>query len=42
VQGLEDGQAGDSEFLETIREHAAKFRLGEGETRALDLRFAAP
>ena len=42
VQGVEDGQAGDPEFLETIREHAAKFRLGEGETRALDLRFAAP
>jgi len=40
VQGLEDGQAGDPEFLATIREHAAKLALGEGETRALDLRFA--
>jgi hypothetical protein len=40
VQGLEDGQAGDPEFLATIREHAAKLSLGEGETRALDLRFA--
>ena len=40
VQGLEDGQAGDPEFLASIREHAARFSLGEGETRALDLRFA--
>jgi Carboxypeptidase regulatory-like domain len=39
VQGLEEGQAGDPEFLATLREHAAKFSLGEGETRALDLRF---
>jgi hypothetical protein len=40
VQGLEEGQAGDPEFLATLRQHAAKFSLGEGETRALDLRFA--
>jgi hypothetical protein len=40
VQGVEDGQAGDPEFLATIREHAVKLSLGEGETRALDLRFA--
>jgi protocatechuate 3,4-dioxygenase beta subunit len=40
VQGLEDGQAGDPEFLATVRDHAAKLSLGEGETRALDLRFA--
>jgi hypothetical protein len=40
VQGLEDGQAGDPEFLASIREQAARFSLGEGETRALDLRFA--
>jgi hypothetical protein len=39
VQGLEDGQAGDPEFLASIREQAARFSLGEGETRALDLRF---
>jgi hypothetical protein len=39
VQGLEDGQAGDPEFLASIREQAARFTLGEGETRALDLRF---
>jgi hypothetical protein len=40
VQGLEDGQAGDPEFLGSIRDHAARFSLGEGETRALDLRLA--
>ncbi len=40
VQGLEEGQAGDPEFLATLRAHAARFSLGEGETRALDLRFA--
>ena len=40
VQGLEDGQAGDPEFLASIREHAAQLSLSEGETRALDLRFA--
>lgn len=40
VQGLEDGQAGDPEFLASIREHAARLALSEGETRALDLRFA--
>ena len=40
VQGLEDGQAGDPDFLFSIRDHAVKFSLGEGETRALDLRFA--
>ena len=40
VQGLEEGQAGNPEFLATLRAHAARFSLGEGETRALDLRFA--
>ena len=40
VQGLEDGQAGNPEFLATIARHATRFSLGEGETRALDLRFA--
>jgi hypothetical protein len=40
VQGLEDGQAGDPDFLAGIRDHAVRLSLGEGETRALDLRFA--
>ena len=39
VQGLEDGQANDPDYLATIREKAVSFSLNEGETRALDLRF---
>jgi protocatechuate 3,4-dioxygenase beta subunit len=40
VQGLEDGQAGDPEFLASIRNNAAKFDLGEGETRAVDVKLS--
>jgi hypothetical protein len=39
VQGLEDGQAGDPEFLATVRDSAAKFDLGEGETKAVDVKL---
>jgi len=39
VQGLEDGQAGDPEFLAKIRDRGTDFSLNEGETRAVDLRF---
>lgn len=39
VQGLEDGQAGDPQFLSSVRDQAAAFSLNDGETRALDLRF---
>jgi hypothetical protein len=38
VQGLEDGQAGDPEFLGTIREAGTRVALKEGEARTLDLR----
>jgi protocatechuate 3,4-dioxygenase beta subunit len=38
VQGLEEGQAGDPEFLGNIRDKAASITLGEGETKTLDLR----
>jgi hypothetical protein len=41
VHGLEDGQAGDPEFLARIRNGATDFSLGDGEIRALDLRFSA-
>ena len=41
VQGLEDGQAGDPEFLAAIRDDAAKFDLGEGETKAVDVKLAS-
>jgi hypothetical protein len=42
VQGLEDGQAGDPEFLERMRDQGSSFSLDDGQTRALDLRFQLP
>jgi carboxypeptidase family protein len=39
VQGLEDGQAGDPDFLASIKNQGIDLSLNEGETRALDLRF---
>ena len=41
VQGLEDGQAGDSEFLASARDSAVKLELGEGETKAVDVKLTA-
>jgi protocatechuate 3,4-dioxygenase beta subunit len=41
VQGLEDGQAGDPEFLATIKELGAKLSLGDGETKAVDVKLTA-
>jgi hypothetical protein len=40
VQGLEDGQAGDPEFLATVKEAATSFSLGEGESKSVDLKVA--
>jgi hypothetical protein len=42
VQGLEDGQAGDPEFLASIKDAASPFDLGEGETKAVDVKLSAP
>lgn len=42
IQGLEDGQAGDPDFLASVRDAATKFELGEGETKAVDVKLAAP
>ncbi|HEX6163241.1 MAG TPA: carboxypeptidase-like regulatory domain-containing protein [Vicinamibacterales bacterium] len=42
LQGLEDGQAGDPEFLASIKELAAKLELGEGESKAVDIKLSAP
>jgi len=42
LQGLEDGQAGDPEFLATIRELGTKFAIGDGETKAVDVKLSAP
>jgi hypothetical protein len=40
LQGLEDGQAGDPEFLATIKELATKLTLGEGESKAVDVKLS--
>ena len=40
VQGLEDGQAGDPDFLASVRDAATKFDLAEGETKAVDVKLA--
>jgi hypothetical protein len=41
IQGLEDGQAGDPEFLAAVRDRATKFDLGEGETKSVDVKLIA-
>ncbi len=41
LQGLEDGQAGDPDFLASVRDQAAKFELGDGETKAVDVKLSA-
>jgi len=40
VQNLENGQAGDPEFLARAREEAKPFTLAEGETKAVDIKLA--
>ena len=42
VQGLEDGQAGDPEFLAAVKDAATRFTLTDGETKAVDVKLAAP
>jgi hypothetical protein len=39
VQALEEGQAGDPEFLARIRALGTGFSLDDGESRVVDLRF---
>jgi len=39
LQGLEDGQATDPEFLATLRDRSERLTLAEGEAKALDLRL---
>jgi hypothetical protein len=41
LQGLEDGQAGDPEFLASVRDEATKLELGEGETKSVDVKLSA-
>jgi hypothetical protein len=42
VQGLEDGQAGDPEFLASVKDAATRFSLADGETKAVDVKLSAP
>ncbi len=42
LQGLEDGQAGDPDFLATVKDLATEFTLAEGETKAVDVKLSAP
>jgi hypothetical protein len=39
VDYMEEGEAGDPEFLEQIRAGATRFALGDGETRMLELKL---
>ena len=39
LQGLEDGQATDPEFLATLRDRSERLTLAEGESKSLDLRL---
>jgi hypothetical protein len=39
LQGLEDGQAGDPEFLASIKDQATGFELGEGDTKSVDIKL---
>ena len=38
MQALEDGQAGDPDFLASIKTQGTDFSLTDGETHAVDLR----
>jgi protocatechuate 3,4-dioxygenase beta subunit len=40
VQGLQEGQASDPEFLARAREEARPISLNEGETKAMDVRLS--
>lgn len=40
VQNLEQGQAGDPEFLTRAKEEAKPFSLNEGETKAVDIKLS--
>jgi hypothetical protein len=40
VQRLEDGQAGDPDFLASVRDAAVKLELGDGETKTVDVKLS--
>jgi hypothetical protein len=39
VDYLEEGEGGDTQFLERMRDHATSFTLGDGEAKSLDLKL---
>jgi hypothetical protein len=41
LQGLEDGQAGDPEFLASIKDLGTKVELGDGESKAVDVKLSS-
>jgi hypothetical protein len=41
LQGLEDGQAGDPEFLASVKDLATRLDLSEGESKAVDVKLSA-
>jgi hypothetical protein len=41
LQGLEDGQAGDPEFLASVKDLASRLEITEGETKATDVKLSA-
>ena len=41
LQGLEDGQAGDPEFLASVKDLATKLELSDGESKAVDVKLSA-
>ena len=41
LQGLEEGQAGDPEFLTAIKNLATRVELGEGESKSVDVKLQA-
>jgi hypothetical protein len=40
LQGLEEGQAGDPEFLESVKELASKLEITEGEKKTTDVKLS--
>lgn len=42
LQGMEEGQAGDPDFLASVKNQASKFTLGDGETKAFDVKLTTP
>jgi hypothetical protein len=41
LQGLEDGQAGDPEFLASVKDLGTKVEIGEGETKSVDVKLSS-